>query len=338
MAGNNMALVLGASGGIGGEVARQLQDCGWEVRALRRGLAKAEMEHDGLHWLRGDALQAGDVLRAARGCAVIVHAVNPAGYRQWDQLVLPMLDNTLAAAIAEQATVLLPSSVYNYGPDAFPLLHEDAPQQPLTRKGAIRVELERRLQAATAQGARALIVRAGDFFGPKPGNNWFSQALVRPGRPVTAIRQPGTPGIGHQWAYLPDVARTMCALLARRDELAPFSRFHMAGHWDADGSQMAAAICRVLARHGEPQPQLRALPWWLLRLAAPFATTPRELLEMRYLWQTPVRLDNARLLEILDQEPCTPLDEAVETTLMGLGCLQPGTTEPVVLPASDAFL
>lgn len=33
----NRALVLGASGGIGSEVARQLQGAGWQVRALRRG-------------------------------------------------------------------------------------------------------------------------------------------------------------------------------------------------------------------------------------------------------------------------------------------------------------
>lgn len=32
-----LALVLGASGGIGGEVARQLRDAGWQVRALKRG-------------------------------------------------------------------------------------------------------------------------------------------------------------------------------------------------------------------------------------------------------------------------------------------------------------
>ena len=30
----NLALVLGASGGIGGEIARQLRDAGWQVRAL----------------------------------------------------------------------------------------------------------------------------------------------------------------------------------------------------------------------------------------------------------------------------------------------------------------
>jgi nucleoside-diphosphate-sugar epimerase len=93
---------------------------------------------------------------------------------------------------------------------------QDSPQHPATRKGAIRVELEQRLKAATAQGARVIIVRAGDFFGPQAGNSWFSRGLIKPGQPITAVNLPGEPGVGHQWSYLPDVARTMVALLARR--------------------------------------------------------------------------------------------------------------------------
>jgi nucleoside-diphosphate-sugar epimerase len=277
MASEKVALVLGATGGIGGEVARQLRNAGWEVRALKRGLQQDE-RRDGVAWMRGDAMNREDVMRAARGSSVIVHAVNPPGYRKWSELVLPMVDNTVAAAIAERATIVLPGTVYNYGPDAFPVIAEDAPQRPLTRKGAIRVELEQRLQAATRAGARVIIVRAGDFFGPQAGNNWFSQGLVTPGQPITAVSLPGDPGVGHQWSYLPDVARTMVELLDRRDKLEPFAAFHMAGHWDDDGKRMAAAIQRVIQRRGGAAPKVRGFPWWLVRLASPFVATFRELI------------------------------------------------------------
>jgi nucleoside-diphosphate-sugar epimerase len=318
---SKIALVLGATGGIGGEVASQLRDAGWTVRALKRGASQPAQRRDGgIEWLPGDAMNRDDVLSAAKGCAVIVHAVNPPGYRRWAELVLPMLDNTIAAAIAEQATVVLPGTVYNYGPDAFPVLGEDAPQHPQTRKGLIRVEMEQRLRAATGHGCRVIIVRAGDFFGPKVGNNWFSQGLVTPGRAVTTISLPGAPGIGHQWSYLPDVARTMIALLARREQLEPFAAFHMAGHWDADGTQMAEAIERAVIRRGGDEPTRKAFPWWLVALASLFVVTFRELREMRYLWRQPVRMSNARLIDVLGYEPHTPLDEAVTATLHGLGC------------------
>ena len=90
-------LILGASGGIGGEVARRLVADNWQVRALKRG-AQIRDPEDGIQWIAGDALDGGQVAAAAAGCDVIVHAVNPPGYRHWRQQVLPMLRNTLQAA------------------------------------------------------------------------------------------------------------------------------------------------------------------------------------------------------------------------------------------------
>lgn len=314
-------LVLGATGGIGGEVARQLKAAGWEVCALTRDVDKARSQQPGFAWLKGDALNRDEVTAAARGCAVIVHAVNPPGYRNWAEQVLPMIDNTIAAAVAQGATVVLPGTVYNFGPDAFPVLREGSPQHPQTRKGAIRVQLEQRLLHASRQGARVLIVRAGDFFGAQAANSWFSQGLVKPGKPVSTVSYPGVRGVAHQWAYLPDVARTMVALLERRASLDAFACFHMAGHIDGDGMQMVQAIQRVVLRRTGQPPSVGNFPWWLLKLAAPFVVTFRELQEMRYLWQTPLCMDNQRLVEVLGSEPHTPLERAVEATLIGLGCL-----------------
>jgi nucleoside-diphosphate-sugar epimerase len=323
MANTGKVLVLGATGGIGGEAARQLRDAGWEVRALKRGGERSNEHRDGISWLRGDALNREDVAAAARGCSVIIHAVNPPGYRRWSELVLPMLDNTIAAASAEQATIVLPGTLYNYGPDAFGLVTEESPQNPLTRKGAIRVEMERRLESFARDGGRVLIVRAGDFFGPAvSGNNWFSQGLIKPGQSVTKISYPGVRGVGHQWSYVPDVARTIVELLARRDSLAPFATFHMKGHWDPDGTQMTQAIRRVVARKSGTEPAVTAFPWWLIVLGAAFVTTFRELLEMRYLWRVPLGMDNSRLRAVIGTEPHTPLDEAVKATLVGLKCYQ----------------
>lgn len=317
---NRTALVLGATGGIGGEIARKLLARGWHVNALHRNpnAAPADKRAAGLNWIKGDAMNAADVAAAAVGASVIVHAVNPPGYRKWGELVLPMLDNTIAAARANGARIVLPGTVYNFGPDALADLAENAPQNPTTVKGRIRATMERRLHAAANDGAQSLIVRAGDYFGPQAGNNWFSQALVKPGRPVTAITYPGRLGIGHQWAYLPDVAETMVQLLERRDQLADFEVFHMQGHWDANGSEMIAAI---RAATGKPSLKVSPMPWTLMRLAAPFVPLLRELGEMRYLWQIPVRMRNDRLVSVLGHEPHTPLASAVRQTLTGLGCL-----------------
>ncbi|KRA84688.1 NAD-dependent epimerase/dehydratase family protein [Altererythrobacter sp. Root672] len=311
------ALVLGATGGIGGEVARKLIARGWRVLALHRNPA-AVPPIGGIAWIKGDAMNRGEIVSAAQGVAVIVHAVNPPGYRNWRELVLPMLDNSIAAAGASGARILLPGTVYNYGPDVFPLISEGAAQHPVTTKGKIRAEMELRLQAfAASGGGTALIVRAGDFFGPRAANNWFSQGLLKPGAPPQSITYPGQTGVGHQWAYIPDVAETMVQLL-QLPGLEPFATYHMEGHWDGDGEQMVRAIQRAL---GEPHLGVRSMPWLAMRLASPFVPLLRELCEMKYLWDEPVRLVNDRLLRTIGAEPNTPLDQAVRETLMGIGCI-----------------
>ncbi len=313
------ALILGATGGIGGAVAEGLALRGWRIRALNRNAAEAASRRPEFDWLQGDAMQAEDVLRAAQGADVIVHAVNPPGYRNWGKLVLPMLDNTIAAAKAVGARIVLPGTVYNFGPDVFPNVTEDSAQQPKTRKGAIRVQMERRLRAAAEQGdAPVVILRAGDFFGGSRANSWFSQAMVTPGKPISSMTYPGKRGIGHQWAYLPDVAETMIRLIEKGDELPAFAVYHMRGHWDGDGRQMVDAVQRVLGY----KVKVKAFPWWIVPLAAPFVPFMRELREMSYLWDVPLEMRNDKLLTVLGEEPHTPIDEAIRSSLTSIGCLQ----------------
>ncbi|MEO7497107.1 MAG: SDR family oxidoreductase [Massilia sp.] len=320
------ALVLGATGGIGGALARELVARGWRVRAMIRRPAAAPAI-DGVDWVGGDAMRREDVVAASAGAALIVHAVNPAGYRNWETLVLPMLESTIAAARASGARILLPGTIYNYGSGSAPVLRESSPQRPSSRKGAIRVRMEEMLREAAADGVRSLVVRAGDFFGPGAANNWFAQGMVTPGRALTALVYPGSPGVGHGWAYLPDLASTMARLVEQGERLGAFDVFHFRGHWDADGTAMTAAIERAAGR----ALTMRRLPWFVLRLLAPFKVLFREMLEMRYLWQEPFELDNAKLLRFLGSEPHTPLDQAVRLTLEGLGCLE--AEEGCALPA-----
>lgn len=315
------ALIIGATGGIGSETARALLGHGWQVRALTRDVARARRAEPELNveWVTGDAMNAADVIAAARGVNVVVHAANPPGYKNWRGLALPMLESSIAAAKANGARVVLPGTVYNFGPDAPELIDEQVPQRPVTRKGKIRVEMEERLRQAAREGVAVLIVRAGDFFGPRAGNSWFSQGFVRPGRALSGVTYPGQLEAGHAWAYLPDLAETIARLLERTADLAMFEVFHFGGHGFARGVELAEA---TRSAAGIPTAPIRRFPWFAIYLAAPFHETMREMLEMRYLWSRTLLLDNRKLVAFLGEEPHTPLDTALRTTLAGLGCLR----------------
>lgn len=327
------ALVLGVTGGIGGAIARALAEHGWTVRAMVRDVAKAESSWKTPasipHFMSGDAMVRQDVVRAAtEGGAVdaIIHAVNPPGYRNWDKVVLPMIDNTIAAArAAGGARVVQPGTVYNYDPATSPMIDEDTPQNAITRKGQVRVALEQRL-ADAASDVPSLIVRAGDFYGPDIGASWFAQAMIAAGKLVRKVTSMA-PRIPHTYAYLPDLAETFAQLLDKSDSLRAHEIIQFEGTWDADGQTMLDAIRRVVDRD-VPE---KAFPWWLMRLLAPFGGFPKEAVEIEPVWRHPMRLDNGRLIQLLGEEPRTLIDVAVEQTLIGMSCLPkaPSQSAPV---------
>ena len=313
MAEQRTALVIGASGGAGGAVAQALLAHGWRVRGMAR---HPQPGGGGIEWIAGDAMRAEDVARAAAGVSLIFHGANPPGYRNWRGLAIPMLRHAVAAALANRARLILPGNVYNYGPDAGALVNERAPQRPRSRKGAVRVEMEAMLRGTP--GLRALVLRAGDFFGGRGRSSWFAAAMVKPGRALRSVTDPTTPGIGHAWAYLPDFAETVARLAEIEAELPAFDSFHFAGHWTDPGREMAEAIRRA---SGNPALPVKRFPWAVLYLGAPFVTFLREMIEMRYLWREPLQLDNRKLAALLGGEPHTALDEAVRRSLALLGCL-----------------
>ncbi len=284
-------------------------------------------------WVAGNAEHAADVLNAADGAQLIVHAVNPPGYRRWRELALPMLAHSIDAARHNGARLVLPGNVYNFDPRLTPVIDEHSPQQPVSRKGQVRVEMEQMLQDASHAGVRSLVLRAGDFIGPYGPSSWLSVVMVKPGKPLRRFVDPSVPGVGHAWAYLPDLAETLARLADIEGTLDDAACFHFAGHWLPQGTELAAA---VRAASGQPKLPVGRPPWTLMRLAAPFVTVLAEVQEMRYLWQQPLQLDNRKLLATLGEEPHTPLLDAMRVSLQGLGCVPFGlATSPANQPSVE---
>jgi nucleoside-diphosphate-sugar epimerase len=317
------ALVIGATGAFGSHAVQALLKHGWTIRALARDPAAAVAKAGArtpIEWIQGDAMTPADVSRAAYGVDVIVHAANPPGYRNWKGTVLPMIRATIAAAIEQKARIVIPGSVYNFAPDSGPAIREDAAQQPLTRKGKIRVAVEAELRAASEAGARVLVVRAGDFLS---NLSWLT--TVSKGR-LRSVYAAGPAHVGHAWAYLPDLAETTAQLLDREVELAAFDVFHFKGHYLERSDQLPASIRRVT---GQPKLPAPPFPYLLIYALSPFVETFRELIEMRYLQEKPIGMDNAKLVAFLGAEPHTPLDTAVRGALEEMGVMIEPQSSPI---------
>ncbi len=71
------ALVLGATGCVGGARVRELREGGFHVRALRRWCTAARESSGPVEWMVGDLDDEGSLQRAMAGCDVVFVAVPP---------------------------------------------------------------------------------------------------------------------------------------------------------------------------------------------------------------------------------------------------------------------
>ncbi len=298
-------IILGAKGRFGRAAADAFVIAGWQVRSF----ARCPMEgSSAIKHIAGDAFDAQALARAARGCEVIVNALNPP-YSRWQRDLPRLTTNVIAAAQASGATVMIPGNVYHYGAAMPARLAEDTPAAPTTRKGRLRAEMERAYAEAVAEGVRTIILRAGDFIERKKTGNWFDSyiaAHVAEGR----VMYPGPLDRTHAWAYLPDMARAMTVLADKRAGFAAFEEFGFPGY-ALTGQMLVDAMARSAGR----KLKIKGLSWPMIRLLGCAMPQMREVAEMSYLWRRPHAIDGAKLAAALPEFRATPYEAAIAEAL-----------------------
>lgn len=298
--------VLGITGGVGDAFAQACLEAGLPVRGLVRD-ASGVAAREGLTLVEGDASDPRALAAAVADSDVVFHGLN-LPYPDWDPGMFTLTEAVIAASRGK--TLLFPGNLYGLGPDFREPLREDAERRGPSRKGAVRNRLEARLEAAATGGTRVIVLRCGDFYGGIGESSWMFH-LTSAARGGAPIQVAGSLDVLHSWAYLPDVGRTFLALAQRREELPPYAVFHFEGHV-LDGHAWVAAVREAL---GDPMRPTKPFPWFWMNLARPFVPMVRELFEMRYLWDQPVRMDGSRLASFLGEVPRTPVAEAMRRAL-----------------------
>lgn len=323
-------LVLGARGRLGSALVKAFAEAGWRVLAQVRPGAPTP-SWPGVQWLP-HPLEALPALAAlAGGAEVVVHALNPPySPAAWRRDAQAMLAAALNLSRQWGATLMLPGNVYNYGEQMPPLLREDTPQQARFELGRVRIAMEAQMaEAVAAGGLRALVLRAGNFFGQ--GRGTLLDALVAPRLPQGRSTWIGPQDVATPWAYLPDLAQAFVQVAARRDRLAPFDRLNFAGH-QATARQWQEVLTDVAWEQGwlpsGGKLKLRQIPDWVFPLVGTVVPTFAALAQTSYLFRTPHRLDNGRLLAFLGREPHTAFELAVRQALADMGLPRFSAADP----------
>ncbi|MGK7312946.1 MAG: NAD-dependent epimerase/dehydratase family protein [Candidatus Longimicrobiales bacterium M2_2A_002] len=300
------SVVLGAGGGAGQAVVRQLAARGEPVRAVTRS-GEGDWP-DGTEIARADAGDPAATRDACAGAVVVYHCVN-VPYPRWTETLPGVMDSVIAAAGAADATLVYCDNLYGYGPVDGPIT-EDTPRRAEGAKGRLRNRLADTLLEAHAAGrVRATIGRGSDFFGPGATNTMAGQLVFpavvegRKARWVGALDQP------HSLNYVDDFARGLITL-----GTSPRAAGEI-WHIPPNGSPTGRELIEMAFAAAGTEPKLGVYPRWMMRIVALFSRDMREILEVLHQFEHPWILDGSKYTGTFGHLEPIPLREAVAKTV-----------------------
>ena len=299
-------IVLGF-GAVGRATTRALLARGDAVAVAQR--SRPDDLPAGVEFRRCDVLDADSVRRAVAGAGQVVLAVGFAYDRRvWRKMWPATMTNVVEACAESGARIVFLDNLYMLGPQREPR-REDMALSMAGAKPAILSDVTRIWSAAATAGrVRFAALRATDFYGPGVpvshlGSSGFG-ALAQ-GNRAFLVAPPDTP---HDFAYVPDIARAVIALLD-----APDDAFGQVWNMPCAPTRTPRQILKIGADALGVKLRIMALPLRLLPLLGLVSPFLREVDDVSFTWDRPYHVDGSKFSRRFRLET-TPFEiGAVET-------------------------
>ncbi|NJN11145.1 MAG: NAD-dependent epimerase/dehydratase family protein [Richelia sp. RM1_1_1] len=316
----NCTVILGASGGFGTDIRVELLARGETLRLVTRSPQKLPnvLQNNTLVEIKQDTdvLDIDSLSKTFYGADTVMFGLNRP-YPEWEPFMSRALEATIKAALMQETPprIVFPGNVYALGTPGETPFDENAVNASSTKKGQIRAKLENMLrQASEKHGLKVLIVRASDFFGPNVRNGFVDRIFgnIVEGKPADIF---GAGKTLHQFTYVPDLAKAIAELLQNQE----FGVFEIVNAPSIAEISIKDLVDMAAHKTGQPHLSVRSMSWNMVSLIGIFSPMLREVAEMKYLYEMPIRLDTSKFETLVPGFKPTSLEEAISETLRSYG-------------------
>lgn len=301
------ALVLGASGGMGYSIVKELSSRGVSVIAFARNKERLEKlfgNDDNVRIFNGDVFQVDDLKAAAKGIDVIFQSAN-IPYKDWEGKLVSFMTNIVETAKVSSAKFVMVENIYAYGRSTGRKVCESTEKNPHTKKGKIRLQVEGIVKNS---GVEALIAHFPDFYGPNAENTilHFTLQNVVENKRASYV---GNKQIAREFIYTPDGAKAIVELASNENAYGQ--------NWNIPGVNVITGneIVEIIREVSGYQKSVSTVSKNLIRLLGLFNANMREVVEMFYLNEEPVVLDGKKYESLIGPIPRTPYRKGLQETL-----------------------
>jgi len=280
--------ILGSGGSIGIPLARELKNYTSHIRLVSRNPQKVN-ETDEL--FAADLTDVNQVEKAIESSGIVYVTIGfEYKLKVWQESWPLFMQHVINGCLKHHAKLVFFDNVYMYTQTAIPLMTEQSPVNPPSKKGVVRALVrEMILNAVEKKDLNALIARSADFYGPEARNSGFNIMVftnLAKGKKAQAL---GKPDKIHTYTYSPDAAKATAVLGNTSDAYnqewhVPTTRERLT---NLDWIHLAA---KKLAVDAKVQP----VPVWMIRMLGLFIPIMREFPEMLYQYEQDYIFDSSK--------------------------------------------
>jgi nucleoside-diphosphate-sugar epimerase len=283
-----MQTILGANGTIGSVLAKELRNYTDKIRLVSRNPRKVN-ESDEL--FPADLSNPAMVDKAVEGSEVVYLVVGfDYKLKVWEEKWPKLMSATINACIKHNARLVFFDNVYIYDISAIPHMTEESPNNPPSKKGAVRKKIAQMVMDEVKAGKiMALIARSADFYGPGNEKSFVIEMVYKNLLKGKAANWFIDPDKKHSFTYTPDAAKAT-ALLGNSDDA-----YNTVWHLPTDKNTLTGReFIELFSTEMKVANKVSVMPMWLIKVLGIFMPVLKEMPEMMYQYDRDYILDSSK--------------------------------------------
>jgi nucleoside-diphosphate-sugar epimerase len=295
-----MQTILGAGGGAGTEITKELSNYTKDIRVVSRNPRKV---NDTDQLMKADLTDPKQLDEAVKGSEVVYITIAfEYKLKVWEELWPKFMKNVIDICSRHKSKIVFVDNVYMYDPKYLSNMTEETPINPVAEKGKVRAEVARLIMNAFEKNrVEAIIARAPDFYGPGVTTSMLYQTVY-----LKLLKNKNPQWLGeldviHSFIYSKDIGKAV-ALLGNTP-----NAYNQVWHLPTTNQKLTNRdwidlMMKVMNR----QKKIQTVPDWMIKALGIFIPILRELQDVGYQFKNDYFFNSSKFCKKFNFTPISP--------------------------------